>query len=176
MRFISKYQRYSLGIRNEREMVLADGQRQVLTSGIAADFNHGGLSLWEIDEGLKHFQFKGLPDGVDPRTRLSMYDTDLAAELDGWDDETKALVEERLLSSNKLGTDFILVEAPRAPKPFANYDEIESVDTLFQILPVVGYDPEAVRRYESENQNRPEVLERLQTQIDAGAEDELVVA
>lgn len=170
-------------------MVLQDGQRQVLQQGYSAGpFRWGDLTEWERKIALDHWQdkFRGLTDDENPLWRLSSYDTDEAARQHGWTAEEKARFEEVLRNDPGNGSEFIIVETPRAPKPWPKYDDIVVIGRrtiemvakeLAETVDTLGLDPDAVIVYERENANRPEVIEAfkaLKNKVEP--EEELVQA
>lgn len=167
-RFISKHQRYSLGIRDEVGMVTAQGVPIVAQAGILANFSHGGLAQWEVDEALEVFEFHGLPEGINPVLRLSCYDTDFAEKEERWPEGVKDEVENVLRTSGRLGSDYIEVGRPRVPSPWPTYDEASFARILNRVIED-GYDPAEVLEYERQSQKREDVIKALEGMvIDAG--------
>lgn len=100
----------------------------------------------------------------DPFELCGIFDSVLAAEKEGWDAETIAEVEAAL--RRVAGSSFVIADAPKAAKPWPNYDAIEGdeEEAAYQITKKVvedGYDPAAVAAYERENANRELVLDGL---------------
>jgi hypothetical protein len=161
MRFISPHSNYAIQVREPVERVLAHGEhvsRVIDSKPIVADFQQGGLMPHEVEVALETFNFSGLPEGVNPVTRLSFYDTEGAFPNDP---ETREMVEQRML---ELARDreqaFIPVEHPLAPRPWASYDE-QTVEEILETMRTTGTDPNVVARYEAENRNRSTLLEAL---------------
>lgn len=178
MRLISPFPRYSIQLREVHETILMDGdkaRRVSVGKQIVADFQQGGLMAHEIEAALRHFTFVGVPDGVNPLTRLSVYDT----EGQPWDDETREELESFIEHQAKLSNDFIIVPLPKAPVPYDRYDE-HSPEEIFATFRLTGNNPEGFLRYEQENERRAEVLEFFEaaqrgetpepTEAEAGAE------
>lgn len=164
-RFISKYQRYALGIQEEIGMVTAQGVPVVTQPAVLAKFEHGGVTDWEVQEALEKFSFDGLPDGVNPALRLGVFDTDFAAKEGRWSDDMKAKVEEVLRTApGRLGNDYIEVGRPTLPAPWPTYDEASFAKILNRVIED-GYAPADVLAYERETQKRPDVIDALERMI-----------
>lgn len=186
-RYVAKYARYVFTARPNREMVLADGQRQELQSALHCRFQPWDVTEYEFDKALETFKFKGMPsaeaviiDGqygepvTDPRYRLSSFDT----STQGWTEEDEEFVINRLDSHSDNGTDFIRVDPPALQPPWPNYDQLvaggrgktnESVAAeIVRLVGDLGLDAEDVAHYERLNRNRKEVLDAL---AQVGVED-----
>lgn len=178
MRFVSKYQRYTSKLK-ESDMALLNGIEVETTKSVHAKFNHGGLMDWEVEAGLEAFAggMTGLPEGVPPQTRFSVFDTERAQREQRWTDEEREAYEQRLLGDSMHGIDFIHVPEPRLEAPWPTFDSFSVQDALERLVEL-GFDLEYAYRYEHENQARPEMLDalkRLQQQSEAAA-DEIVIA
>lgn len=156
MRYVANAARYSLGI-GEPTMALVNGLEMETSKKRIALFGQGLLNH-EIEVGLKTFTFRGLPDGVAPETRLSVFDTRDYQKANRLTDEQRLEIEAIIESSAGFGNDFIRVEELRAPKPFPAYDEKEPEEIL-EVIEAAGIDPDLAYRYEAENLARPELLE-----------------
>lgn len=116
---------------------------------------------------------RGIGLNEDPFERCGIFDSVLAAEKEGWDEETVAEVEAAL--RRVAGASFVIADKPKTEKPWPNYDSLHAdndYEAAFAISKKVvedGYDPKAVKRYEVENQNRALVNDALDLLI---AEDE----
>jgi hypothetical protein len=161
MRFVSKYQRYAIGLRPEKKMVLASGDVQVMQQHLDASFIHGMAQPHEVEAGLAHFQFLGLPEGVNPAHRMSVFDTRIMQQEERLSDDERMAIENELLTNGRLGGDYILVEEPKIPVPWPNYPGAD-VDTIVARVAEDGYDPAEIIAYEQQNANRPEVLAALE--------------
>lgn len=156
MRYVANAARYSLGI-GEPTMAFVNGLEMETGKKKIALFQQGLLNH-EIEAGLKQFTFKGLPDGVPPETRLSVFDTrdyQLAHRLT---DEQRLEIEKIIETNGAFGTEIIRVEELRAPKPFPSYDE-KDPEEILEVVEAAGIDPDVAYRYEAENDARPELLE-----------------
>jgi len=175
MRFISPYQRYTIQAVQGSKPVIVDGTIVVEKPGIRAEFEHGGILDWETELGLKRFRFDGLPEGVPPQTRLSVYDTELQAQFGGWDEQTREEVEQGLLDAPAYGTDYILVEKPQLKPPWPYYNQVRSVPKLIAKVREDGHDPAYVREFELQNANRQEVLDALEALAQEADEEEIEI-
>ena len=147
--------------------------------GIVCRFQHAGrgLSPWEVEEANTKFQFKGVSVGENPLNRLSFYDTDLQASIDGWDAATKREVEERLMGGMSYGSDYFLSERPAAELPYAKYLEhrkvhgqrkIEhAVADIVAAINTVGIDPSRVIAYEQDSRNKDQFNEQIIAAVEA---------
>lgn len=164
MRCLSPHSNYSIQVFEGEEQVIVDArgfaQSHVLKKPIVADFRQGGLLDHEIEAALEFFNFSGLPDGVNPLTRVSSFDTEAYAETipAARRDEMLVQINERLreLQARHPG-EFIIVEQPVKERPWPSYDET-AVEDILKLQEVLRMRPEDIRLYEIENANRPEVV------------------
>jgi hypothetical protein len=174
MRFISKYRGFSFVARPTRSGTDAWGQPIKIQEGIICDFRGGSLELWEVQQALATFQFAAPGHDEEITLRLSLFDTDLAAEAYGWDENTKAQVEARMQA--KAGVDFIQLIRPPLPAPWPNYDKVTPrgdlhlYEVIVAVVEETGLDPAEVIAYERENLNRPDVIEALEALVPAEEE------
>lgn len=162
MRFVAKYQKYSIQARVQRETITVDGFPMVSQEQILCDFEQGSLRPYEVDAGIAQLGARrGLPDGIDPSYRLSVFDTEWAQHAHAWDPETREYVEAFLQRNPSFGTDYILVEEPKVAAPWPRYDEIKDVKRLVAKVVEDGFDIADVIAYEIQNQDRPDVLAAL---------------
>ena len=157
MRYVANAARYSLGV-GEPTMALINGIEFEQSKKKIAQFQQGVLLNHEIEIGLKAFTFKGLPDGVPPETRLSVFDTRDYQRANKLTDEERLELEKTLEASPQFGNDFIRVDEIHAPKPFPSYDEKEPEEIL-ELIEAAGVDPDVAYRYEAENLARRELLD-----------------
>jgi len=138
---------------------------QYVTEGetILAQFDNRGVMPHEVDEALAVFNFSGLPEGVAPQTRIGVFDTEAFCR-ERWPYDEKKIeemqiqVDERLRQLQKrFPSDFIIVEEPKAAKPWGSYDK-DSVEDILKLQERLEVDPTLIRRYEEENQNRQEIV------------------
>lgn len=151
---------------------------------VHAQFHKGGLTEWEELAALERFDFSGLPEGINPLTRVSMFDSEAyCAKYTNPNEYAARLAEidERLEYLSKLfPNEFILVAKPAAPKPWPTYDvtPVEDVEDefgnveqqgIFTMQGITGISPQEIRLYEVEHENRPEVIEAMEALEEAQA-------
>ena len=145
---------------------------------VHAQFHKGGLTEWEEIEALESFDFSGLPEGINPLTRVSMFDTEAYVERLELDDAEREAVLSKLDAqlvklSKVFPNEFKIVAKPAAEKPWPTYDVTPLEDVLnddgtveepglYTMQGLTGIDPQAIRLYEVENSNRPEVIEAME--------------
>lgn len=197
MRFVSKSALYSAGnFRNAQEGIadpvtqVIDGktvttrsEAYVLTPAVPIQFNQRGLLQTDIAAALAHWKtFRGLPmeeDRVTPANpvehgRIGVWDSvEWQAKYKLTDDDRER-AEQMLLTSGRLGNEFIVIEEVKAAKPWPSYDETHhnKVSVLASELGLVN---EALA-YERENKNRSSVVEQLEASLAQVEEGEFVSA
>jgi hypothetical protein len=145
---------------------------------VLAQFHKGGLTEWEELTALESFDFSGLPDGINPLTRVSMFDSEAYVVQKYSNAEERELrlaeIDERLAYLGKLfPNEFRIVEKPAAVIPWPSYNETPIEDELdddgkiatpglYTMQSLTGISPQAIRLYEVENLNRPEVIEAME--------------
>jgi len=147
---------------------------------VHAQFTQGGLTEWEQIAALEHFDFSGLPEGVNPLTRVSVFDTEAAvAHIANAEDRMRlqALMDERLEHFATLyPSEFMIVAKPPVPKPWPSYDS-DPIDKVMQIQEATQYSPEAIRLYEMERPNpRVTLIARMAELEKQAAEEQFTVA
>jgi len=182
MRCLSPHARYSINVFDAQEQIVTDarGYAHAVPVGlqVMANFENTGLLEHEIEQALSSFSFSGLAEGVNPLTRIGVFDTEVFclrySERDR--DEIQTQIEERLRELQKLNpSQFIIVETPRAEKPWPKYDE-DTIEDVLKVQQSTGTSPTVVRRYEEENQARPEIIEAMAVQEQGeDVEEEIVV-
>jgi len=181
MRCLSPFTNYSVPIFKADERVVMDvrGMGTYVTEGetILAEFRQTGLMDHEVDLALSKFNFSGLPEGVNPITRVGVFDTEQFC-LDRYPDEARreemqAQIDQRLRAlQERFSTHFIIVEEPKAPKPWGSYDK-DSAEDILKLQERLEIDPTVVRRYEEENQGREEIVSKmLELEVQRVPEDE----
>ena len=129
---------------------------------VIAQFHRGGLTEWEEIAAIESFDFSALPEGVNPLTRVSVFDTEglVANQEDGPEkDAFLEKVEKRLAHLATLFPgEFKIVEKPASPKPWPSYDD-NTLEEIFELQAATQVDPQIIRLYEVENKNRAEVIE-----------------
>lgn len=162
MRFISRSQSFKKGVINAEHTLVQTprGPEQVESRApYIALFSQGGVTPNEVDLALERFQFKGLSERENPARRISVYDTDERAHLEGWTPEFKAEVEQALLKGQN--ADYFLVEQPKVAIPWNAYDTAD-VEDIVPTAKLIGVSLDHVLAYERENGNRPEVIAELE--------------
>jgi len=168
-RFLSKYGRYTVGIRRQIIENYATGESRVLQQPLYAQFHEGGLRPEERELALATWVFNGSYQEQDevtivaPDYRIGLLDTEIAQMANGWSDDDRAEVENELARlSAESSTDMILVPKTLIPPPWPRYDDFPGTpEELVQRLIDDGHNFDAVITYERSMQNRPEVLAAL---------------
>ena len=175
MRAISPHANYSIQIVEALTQKGVDRtgvvQEIVKQSPVVLQFEHFAITAEEEAEALKAFNFTGLPEGVNPLTTLGVWDSIIYQRTHSLTDEERINIEDALRKKgeNAGWQRFIIVDAPRAPKPWPTYDEDgeDDVVAIAERLNLV----EAVVAYEKENGAREDVLAPL----GAAVEDEKII-
>ena len=167
MRCISPHAKYSIQAFEGDEQIVVDARgyatRVVLKDPIVCNFDQGGLLDHEIAFALESFGFSGIPDGVNPLTRVSAFDTEAYVQRLPKErrDEVVVQLDERLRELEKLfPSEFRIVESPRAARPWPSYDE-DSVEDILKFQERLRINPETIRLYEHENQHRQEIIDAM---------------
>lgn len=182
MRAISPIGNYSIQLIEARVKRGMDSTGTIVEyydgESVLAQFHKGGLTEWEQYAALEAFDFSGLPEGINPLTRVSMFDSEAYVQKYSKQEERDsrlAEIDERLEHLAKMfPNEFRIVAKPAAPKPWPTYDttpiqdevdfESGSVVTpgLYTMQGLTGISPQDIRLYEVENANRPEVIEAME--------------
>jgi hypothetical protein len=191
MRCISPHAGYSIQVFEGNEQVVMDARGYastvVLQKPVIANFQQGGLLDHEIGDALEYFNFSGLPDGVNPLTRVASFDTE--AYVEQFPEKAKGdkpgrsemlvQIDDRLRELQaRHPNEFIIVEQPQSPRPWPSYDT-DDAEFIVRFQERLQVDPQVVRLYEVENQNRDEIvsaMEKLErTRAGLPPEQEIVV-
>jgi hypothetical protein len=119
---------------------------------------------WEEQAALESFNFSGLAEGVHPLTTVGVYDTEIAVQ--GIADkqaraEFQKRIEDRLVELQAIfPSQYIIVEKPALAKPWPSYDETAPED-IEAVMASTGVSADTVIAYETENEQRDEVLDLL---------------
>lgn len=185
IRAISPFANYSIQLIEGKEQVGMDSRGVIhsvtLQDPVLADFHTGGLTEWEEDAALLRFNFSGLPEGVHPLTRVSVFDPEayVLAKDDLTPEQQKELYDKIVGVLKKKAEvfpgEFILVEKPGAPKPWPSYDK-DSVEEILQIQERLEIDPELVRIYEEENSARDEIVTTMRARKNGVSVEEITAA
>ena len=171
MRLLSQYSRYSLQIFGDGEKIVTDGKGVAMyvttRKPVIAFFDKLGLMDHEADVALEKLNFTALPEGVPPLTRVGVWDSE-AYCLENYEDpderrDMQIQIDERVrdLAKKFSPRDFIIVDTPKAPIPWPSYDN-DPVEDILKLQERLEVSPEVVRRYEQENQDRPEIVEPME--------------
>lgn len=179
MRFLSPHPGYSVQISPPEEKVENDpvsGQSytRVSRQPLSAEFEAGaGLFPHEVEMALAKFEgsFKGLPENVNPVTRIAVWDSEAQAIFNQWTPEYHQHVVDKMvmLAEGPSSSRMMAVPENWRPAPWPAYDEMEEQEILAYV-DVLKLDAENVRLYEGENQARPLLMESLK-QIAEGTTD-----
>lgn len=168
MRFISPHRGYAINIRNPVQVPDKYGQMNEVEKGLVASFDISSSPKdWEIDQAEKSLDFRGMPveehteEAIPVYLRLSVFDSEQAQIHNGWTDEERRVVEEKMLRLQH-PQEFILSAKPAVPAPWPAYDTITIPVKIKKTVAELGYDPQTVIEYERDNANRPEVLAALE--------------
>jgi hypothetical protein len=172
MRAISQYGEYGIQIRHQQQKGMGDGSIQVTVEPIYAKFKNSSDALiyeTEVERAHKMFGFRGRYQHVDEATpadilyRLSVLDT----EQQGWDDETRGIVEAELLRLEPINDDFFIATEVPVPAPYPAWDYADL--PAFQLvagLVQMGFDLNQALTYEKVfGPRREEVIEALEAVI-----------
>jgi hypothetical protein len=174
MRFISKYAKYALQVRPQVVEAYATGATKIVQEQLVARFSIGEVTGDERSLARQYFAFNGfyqeedLVTIVEPDYRISAFDSLKAQAQEGWTDEEREWVEKALLREAELDPQsLVAIEAKRATPPWPTYDAFTGTPAaLCKKIEEDGYEFLAVLNYERENQNRPEVIAKLELACD----------
>lgn len=168
-RFVAQYPDYVVGIKGEKSRLTVDGEVILRESSISAPFSTRGWTQRDLEVAMDSFQFKGLyqhedeATPVNPAYRLSYYDTEEQAKIFGWDEETEALVIQRLMSARSFGKAFVLVPDLPVDPPWPLYDDFDgsAEEAVLIAHNVIGVPFESVIAYEESKwgKQRPDFIE-----------------
>lgn len=186
MRILSPHSSYSVQVFEGIEQVEHDprtGQAYArsVSKPFIAEFEEsatgGGLFPHETELALRVFSWGGLPENVNPVTRIGIYDTEAQAISGSWDDEFRRKVEDRFRVLASLHpTRLVIAEEKRAPKPWAKYHEHDPEEILAYIE-TLGIAPDTVLAYENDQDApRADLVSALEALIEAQSDPDLVVA
>jgi len=169
MRFISKFGSWAMPIKAEHVEAYATGLTRTVSEGVYAKFAPGTLTAAERELAINHWTFNGLGQledqvtTVPPDYRIGGFDTEIAQQMNGWDDETRVLVEEKLLARALVNDDILAIEEIRVAPPWPRYDSYAGgPKALLRKLVDEGHDIGLALAYERENQRRDDVILALE--------------
>lgn len=180
-RFVSRYAKYSHGVRDEIAEQFSRGTR-IVERGLEAQFDTRGLTDYEKETAAKALSFHGLPEDketgrdVEVFSRISVFDSERAAKQLRWTSDEEALVVETLRESERNGLDYVEVTQPKRPAPWNGYDKLTDIEQIVELTIATETSPADVIAYERENENREDLIAELE-QLDATdpADDEVVI-
>ena len=192
MRFIAKYRRYTISVRQHIEEQFATGRNRIIQHGVVCEFSHGGALSHEKELAKQTFKFEGTMQEedevttVDPvygvNSRISVFDTDDSELVQRWkqwdrleklpEGTGKREVEEALLNSHEHGTDYILSERTKLAAPYGNYDKHRrvhgrrllehAISDIAAAYEAAGFDIDAAVAYERQEGNDEAVIAALE--------------
>ena len=170
MRFVSRWGRFSIQLRPQIQEAYATGMAKVLQEAIYARFSPDRLSHIDRETAMQTWadwngSYQELDEvtTVKPDYRIGVYDTEEAAIMQGWDDETKQFVEDSLVEYARRYDDIAEVPVTLLSPPWPNYDQFKgSVPALMRKLVEEGYDLEEILEYENAVQGRGKVVEAIE--------------
>lgn len=178
-RFVSPHVRYGVAIDPGSERLLQDKRGNSFlhqdSDPQIAQFEQSGLRDHEIAFAFERWTFSGLPEGVNPVTRVGVYDPEANAIAADWSDEQRQAVERKLwFEAEAHQGDLAFVPSPRARIPWPSYDA-DSVEEILALQARLQISPGEVRSYEEENEGREEIISAMwEAEATAPAADEPV--
>ena len=174
MRCISKFAKYALQVRPQVVEAYATGATKIVQEQLVARFSLNAVQGEERALARQHFAFNGfyqeedLVTIVEPDYRISAFDSIEAQAQEGWSDEEREWVERALVREAEIHPqDLLVIEARRVEPPWPSYDAYRGSPTqLCKKIEEDGYEFASVLDYERENQNRPEVVAKLELACD----------
>jgi len=164
MRCLSPHRAYSIQVIEGREQIVVDARGFATTVELSkpfiANFQPSGLTDWEELAVYERFNFAGLAEGVNPLTTVGVWDVETAcmAFPKSKREELYVQVCQRMRDLAELYPDqFIVVEPPEAPIPWPKYDEFSTED-IVKFQEALGINPDEIRLYELENQEREDII------------------
>ena len=165
MRAISPHSEFAVWLVEPAQKLLTDPRTgsahyEVVDKGHQAQFSVQGLMDHEVEEALSKFNYSGLPEGVSPLARTSVFDTEAYVQAFP-ENERDALIvqlDQRLedYCERKPSIAFV-VPQPEAPKPWPSYDTMP-VEDILEFQKVLQISPSKIRLYELENKDRIEIV------------------
>lgn len=160
-RFISIHTRYSVAVDPGHEVLRTDKRGTSFmhkeSDPVIAQFEQSGLRDHEISDAFERWTFSGLPEGVNPVTRIGVYDPEAQAIAADWPDDVRSAVERKLwLESEAHPGDLAFVSYPRARAPWPSYDT-DTVEEILMLQARLEIPPGQIRTYEEENKNRDQI-------------------
>jgi hypothetical protein len=133
---------------------------------VIAQFRKMGLLEHEIEMALTTFNFSGLPDGVNPLTRIGAWDSESYCADAYEDDEKREQMQKKIDAALRKHAErygpnmFLIVDQPLAQIPWPTYDDC-TVEEILDFQLKLGIPAEKIRLYEGENKNRKTVVQEM---------------
>ena len=174
MRFVSKYAKYAVQVRPQLTEAYASGATKIVQEQLVAHFSIQAATGEERALARQVFSFNGFYQEedwvtiVEPDYRISAFDSLIAQHELRWTDDERVAVEEALIrEAEQHPQDLFVIAAKRAAIPWPTYDEYKGTPAqLCKKIEEDGYSFVDVLGYERENQNRPEVISKLELACD----------
>jgi hypothetical protein len=182
------HDQFGVLVQGEMRENYANGTSRVTQREISAYFKPDPLRPHEREYALSQFHFLGLYQEMDEATtvppdyRIGIFDSLVAQEQNGWTDEERQMVEERLISDAEKYENVVVAPRASVPPPWPNYDLYQgTVPQLMKKLVAEGHDVNKTLIYERETQNRDRVVEAIEellldpAAVQAAVAEEVVV-
>jgi len=167
MRAISPHAGYTIQVFEGIEQVVVDARgfanTVTLKKPVLARFQQGGLLDYEVDVALEYFNFSGVPDGVNPLTRVASFDLEAYCQQfpENERSEMYVQIDKRMRElSERFPSEFRIVDPPRKMEPWPSYDE-DSIEDILKFRERLRINAESVRLYEVENKNRQPIIDAM---------------
>lgn len=155
-------------LHNDRGELVANKQRRVY-----AKFKRG-IPGWALPKALELFDLNRVPDNVPPVNWFGFYDSIEDQATQGWTDEERSAIEQRLVADG-----YVVVEPEKAPLPYPAYEKhrrvigkrtVEhAVKDIVAALTTTGVPFDTVAAYERDHADRDS------TAVLQGVEEGLIV-
>lgn len=173
MRFVSRWGRFSIVLRPMIQEAYATGMAKVIQEPIYARFSPDILNHLDRETAMKTWSswnggYQELDEVtmVPPDYRIGVFDTDTAAMQYGWDEDTKAWIDEQLVEYSVKYEDIAIVPKTLIDPPWPNYDSFKgSVPALMRKLVEEGHDLAKIKEYEEAVQGRGKIIEAIDALI-----------
>lgn len=181
MLFMSERQK-AVTVRNEKPIFnVKTGEQIGKVRRVHANLERGYMPTWAIALAEERFTMGGKPPTVPTHRWIASYDSVLAQQMEGWTDEERELIEQKLLAQG----DVVVIEPPKVDPPYAQYDKhrktvgqrkFEQVTAdIKAAYELAGFDLDQAVRYEQQNLNDPKVIEFLRSLAPADVEHETLI-
>lgn len=170
MRFVARYGRYGIQLRPMIAEAYATGMAKVIQEPIYANFSPDILGPTDREIAMQTWgEWPGFYQEMDevtpvaPDYRIGVFDTDLEARAQGWDEETKLWVEEQLVDYSVRYNYIAIVPKTLVEPPWPNYDTFKgTVPALMRKLVEEGHDLNTVLTYEHAVQGRGKIIQAIE--------------